>query len=214
MDNYIGANRGIRNGGWSQYDGEWWCSSGIFGSLAFLLYDQTGEQRYLDAALGAVDWTNNKRLPDFKPYALDEMGPCLVMYVLEAYSAGMPKLLADNTRREATRARWSEALDWMRANQGGRGSGQKWSDYSTQWGSKFGGLPFHMYVYACSHPGNGRIRTAADAELAYATREIAKETKPGLSQLAAFAMMSYAERISPGAIYRNSRASTQPAGHH
>jgi hypothetical protein len=151
---------------------------------------------------------------NFKPYDLDEMGPCLLMYLLEAYSAGMPKLIADHKRAEAIRARWQEALEWMQANQGGRGSGHKWSDYSTQWGSKFGGLPFHIFMYARAVRGNDRLRTAADAELVYVTKEIAKDAKPGLSQLAAFAMMSYAERISPGALYRSSRASTQPVREH
>ena len=36
--------RRIRNGQWPKFDGEWWCSSGIFGSLLFMLYNETGER--------------------------------------------------------------------------------------------------------------------------------------------------------------------------
>jgi len=53
MEKYVGPSGGIRNGLWPKFDGEWWCSSGIFGSLAFLLYDETGQKRYLKTALGA-----------------------------------------------------------------------------------------------------------------------------------------------------------------
>ena len=56
---------GVRNGLWPKFDGEWWCSSGIFASLAFLLYDETGDERYLKTALGAVDSLN--RLDDKDP---------------------------------------------------------------------------------------------------------------------------------------------------
>lgn len=211
MDNYIGPNGGIRNGLWPKYDGEWWCSSGIFGSLAFLLYDETGERRYLNAALGAVDWMNTQRLSEFKPYTIDEMGPTLPMYLLEAYSAGMPKVTADRKRAKDVMRQWQENLAWMREHQGGRGSKEKWSDYTHQWGSKFGGLPFHMYVYARHVHGNESVAKAADEELAYVTSEIGRIDKPGLSQLAAFALMSYAERVSPGTIYRSSRTATRPA---
>src|SRR5664279_3837036 len=47
LGNYIGPGGGICNGLWPKFDGEWWCSSGTFASLAFLLYEETGEKRYL-----------------------------------------------------------------------------------------------------------------------------------------------------------------------
>ena len=77
MDNYIGPSGGIRNGLWPKFDGEWWCSSGTFGSLAFLLYDETGDERYLKTALGVVDWLNSLDPDKAQPYPLSEMGPAL-----------------------------------------------------------------------------------------------------------------------------------------
>ena len=81
----------------------------------------------------------------------------------------------------------------------------KWDDYNSQWGSKFGGLPFQMYVYA-RHLGELQdVGTAADRELRYISSLLFKDGEPVLSQLTAFSMMSYAEKLSPGALYRKSK---------
>ena len=100
-------------------------------------------------------------------------------------------------------ARWAKVFDWMAKNQGA----QAGFDYITQWGSKFGGLPFHMYVYANRVPGNEKLARAADRELRHIA-DILKKT-PASEQpripLGMFAAMSYAERLSPGSIYRTSR---------
>ena len=79
MDNYIGPSGGIRNGLWPKFDGEWWCSSGTFGSLAFLLYDETGDERYLKIALRVLDWLNSLDPDKAQPYPLSDMGPTLPM---------------------------------------------------------------------------------------------------------------------------------------
>lgn len=60
LDNYVGPDGGIRNGGWDKFDGEWWCSSGTFGSLCFLLYQETGQGTYRDAGLRVIDWRNRQ----------------------------------------------------------------------------------------------------------------------------------------------------------
>ncbi len=112
MDNYIGPSGGIRNGLWPKFDGEWWCCSGIFASLAFLLYDETGDERYLKTALGAVDWLNALDPEKDKTYPLSEMGPTYPMYVLEGYSAGISHLRPGTERRKAALARISWYLDW------------------------------------------------------------------------------------------------------
>jgi hypothetical protein len=43
MDNYVRYSGGITDGLWSKFNGEWWCSTGFFGSLAFVLYDETAD---------------------------------------------------------------------------------------------------------------------------------------------------------------------------
>lgn len=209
MDNYVSPDGGIRNGLWPQYDGPWWCSSGIFGSLALMLHDVTGDEAYLKTGLGALDWLNRHKLNEHEEYPLDQMGPTLPMYVLETHSTAMPRAMRDSRRRDPTLALWREALVWITAHQASRGNNPKYS-YDSQWGTKFGGLPFHMYVYARHVPGSEDVRQAADRELEYVAGELAKGPSPAakakphgpLTQLAVFAMLSYAERLSPGAIYR------------
>ena len=202
LDNYIGPSGGIRNGLWPRFDGEWWCSSGIFGSLGFLLYDETGDKRYLKAALGAVDWLNGLDPEQAQPYPLTEMGPTLPMYVLEAYSAGLSHLKADNGRGKAAASRISWLLDWTASQQAKPPREREWPA-DLRWGMKFGGLPFHQYVHARVLPDGQKVSATADREMeSLAGIVFTKQVE--LTQLPVFMMMSYAERVSPGVIYRNS----------
>ena len=203
MDNYIGPSGGIRNGLWPKFDGEWWCCSGIFGSLAFRLYDETGDERYLKAALGALDWLNGMEPDKDQAYPLSDMGPALPMYVLEAYSAGLSHLKAGSDRHKAALKRIAWYMDWTARQQDKPPQERQWPA-EVRWGMKFGGLPFHQYVYSRALPDGQKLSTAADRELERLAGMVFAKP-PELTQLAAFMMMSYAERVSPGAIYRNSR---------
>jgi hypothetical protein len=206
MDNYIGPSGGIRNGLWPKFDGEWWCSSGIFGSLAFLLYDETGDERYLKVALGVVDWLNRLELAEAQPYPLSEMGPTLPMYVLEAYSAGLPHLKPGSEPRKMALTRISSALDWVAKQQRQAPRERQWPA-DLKWGMKFGGLPFHQYVYSRVLPDGPKLAVAADREITQLA-SLVFSNKLQLTQLPVFMMMSYAERLSPGSIYKRSDART------
>jgi hypothetical protein len=212
MDNYVGPSGGIRNGLWPKFDGEWWCSSGIFASLAFLLYDETGEERYLKVALGVVDWLNRIELAEAKPYPLTEMGPTLPMYVLEGYSAGLPHLKAGSERRKQALTRITSALDWIDQQQRQAPRERQWPA-NVKWGMKFGGLPFHQYVYSRVLPVGPKLAASADGEMKR-LEPLVFADKVELTQLPVFMMMSYAERLSPGTIYRHSgrghRAASSP----
>jgi len=75
-----------------------------------------------------------------------------------------------------------------------------------QWGSKFGGVPFHLYVYAQHVPGNEEAVALADRELRHISGVLAQSPPSNQrDQLALFVMVSCAERISPGCIYRTSK---------
>ena len=202
IDNYVGPEGGITDGLWSKYDGQWWCSSGVFGSLAFLLHDETGEEQYLAVALGALDWLNRLDYTNVKHISFKDAAPSVIMYIFEAHSAAWPHLEPGSERHKATIAQFCRALRWMSENQTGRGGQHEW-DYNSQWGSKLGGLPFHMYVYAKHVPGNQEVITAADQELRYISDLLLE--KPSLNQLTAFSLFSYAEKVSPGGIYRKSK---------
>jgi hypothetical protein len=202
MNNYLGPSGGIRNGLWPKFDGEWWCSSGIFGSLAFLLYDETGDERYLKTALDAVGWLNALDPEKDKTYPLSEMGPTYPMYVLEAYSAGFSHLKPLSDRRKAALARISWYLDWTARQQSKPPRERQWPA-DVRWGMKFGGLPFHQYVYSRSLPESQKLSAAADREMEN-LGSIVFAKQPELTQLSVFMMMSYAEHLSPGTIYQSS----------
>ena len=203
MDNYLGKSGGVCNGLWPKSDGEWWCSSGIFGSLAFLLYDETGDQHYLKAAEGVVDWLNRLDPDKDKLYPLSEMGPTYPMYVLEAYSAGLSHLKPGSDLHQVALARIAWYMDWVAKQQSQPPRERQWPA-NVQWGLKFGGLPFHQYVYSRLVPGHQPLAAAADREME-SLAGIVFAKRPELTQLPMFMMLSYAERLSPGAIYRNSQ---------
>jgi len=202
MDNYVGPSGGIRNGLWPKFDGEWWCSSGIFASLAFLLYNETGDERYLRTALGAVDWLNALDPEKDKTYPLSEMGPTYPMYVLEGYSAGISHLKSGTERRKAALARISWYLDWTASQQSKPPRARQWPA-DVRWGMKFGGLPFHQYVYSRALPDGQKLSAAADREMQSLAGMVFTH-QPELTQLSVFMMMSCAERVSPGVVYQNS----------
>ena len=205
MKNYVGPAGGITDGLWSRFDGEWWCSSGIFASVAFMLYDRTGEDRYRKVGEGAVDWLNHLEIRKAQHISFEEAAPSVIMYVFEGYSTALPFLKPGTELHKGALAQIAFALDWMAKNQAGRGVKSKW-DYQTQWGSKLGGLPFHMLIYACHLPDGEKVRTAADQEIRHLSTLLFKEPTPKFTQLTMFSMMSYAEKLRPGAIYRKEKA--------
>ena len=201
IDNYVGPSGGITDGLWSSFNGEWWCSTGIFGSLCFVLYDQTADPEYLKVGRGAIDWLNRQRFENSSHISFKEAAPTVLMYVFEAYSAGMPRLKADPPRWRASLVEVRRALDWMAANQAGRAR-SAWN-YNSQWGCKLGGLPFHQYVWLRYLPDGPQITAAADQELDHLTRLLSVDPQKQF-QLAVFSLMSYAERLCPGGLYRTS----------
>jgi len=211
MDNYLGKSGGIRNGLWDKFDGEWWCCTGIFGSLSFLLYQETMDDQYLEVGRRAIEWLNRQDWAKTGPYPLEMMGPAMAMYSLEVYSAGESHLPGDSEIRKATAEQVTRFLDWLAAHPGGSEGDKQWP-YKSQWGSKYGGLPFHIYICSRYLPTGKNPKGQADRLLDEVVSFIFAAEKPALSQVAAFAMMSCAERVRPGGIYRQSSKviSTQP----
>ena len=206
IDNYIGPEGGVRPGLWKPFDGQWWCSTGIFGSLAFLLYYETGEEIYRKAAYGALDWLNRLDFYHVEgPISFEERSPTVVMYILETYSVALPHLEPGSQRRRIALDQLTKTLKWMSENQRGRVPSLTWDYNSHNFGVKFGGLPFHMYADAQYVSDPAALRAAADQEMRYIASVLWKDGPPSITQLAAFTMMSYAERENPGAVYRVSK---------
>ncbi|MGB9772470.1 MAG: hypothetical protein ACPL4I_00395 [Bacteroidota bacterium] len=207
MENYIRPSGGVTDGLWPEFDGEWWCSSALFGSLAFLLYKNTGEERYLNVALGVVDWLNKLDLSNVQqPLPLSRQGPAMPMYVLEAYSAGWQYMSKDSARKEAASAQILWCLNWTVDQQQKPVSQREWqltashAQHTGWWGAKYGGLPFHQYIFS-RYFARQDLMVAADREMQQLAK-IAFANENSFTQLESFMMMSYAERLNPGAIYR------------
>jgi len=201
-DNWVRPSGGVTDGYWPKSADEWWCSTGIYGSLAFCLYKETRNPRYLQIGLGTIDWLNGQDLlAPVEFFPPKEITPTVLMYCLEAYSAAYPHLQPGSARQKAALDQAAKFCQWLNENGGGRAG----IDYVSQWGSKFGGLPFHLYTYAAQLPSKDAVVAVADEELRYIATALKKAPASNQrDQLALFAVMSYAERLSPGSIYRTS----------
>ncbi len=215
LENYVGEEGGIRNGLWPRFDGEWWCSSGIFGSLLFMLHGETGEPQYLERGRGVIGWLNKLEIETAGPLTLKEMGVTMPMYVLEAYSTAWPKLEPGSELFQGALAQVESNMSWIEEKSVlGEGGGvhaqgeeaaPRASGLHSQWGSKTGGLPFHMYIYGRRTEGREGLVAQGDEIMRHVIHRLRTEPQEGLSQLAAFGMFSLAERLSPGGIYRTTR---------
>lgn len=202
IKNYVRPSGGVSDGLWSKSTNEWWCSSGIFGSFLFNLYANTGDKRYLKTALGVTDWLNGWDLTKDQPFPLSQQGPAMVMYVMEDYSAGWPWISTDETGKKAALVKVAWCLNWIAEQQRKPIAERQWQP-TTGWGMKFGGLPFHQYVFS-RYFANDNLSMAGDAEM-QRLAPIVFTGEPKMTQLPMFMLMSYAERLTPGAIYRVNR---------
>lgn len=197
---YVKPSGGVSDGLWSRSSEAWWCSSGLFGSFLFNLYAVTGDKQYLQTALGATDWLDKWDLTKDQPFPLAQQGPAMIFYVMENYSAGWPYIEKDAAIQQAALAKANWCLDWITTQQAKSPDDRQWP-VTKGWGLKFGGLPFHEYVFSQYLPDGKNLAATGDAEL-QRLAAIVFAKKPEFNQLSAFIMMSYAERLDPGAIYR------------
>ena len=203
MDNYVGPEGGITNGLWSGYDGQWWCSTATFGSLAFLLYEETREERYLKVAIDALNWTIRHDFRQVKPITFQQRPSGVIFYCFELYVTGLKHVEPGSSQYEAAMRQIDLALAWMAENQKSRGADVP--DYLER-NVDMAGLPYLMYAFARQVPQHRELAASADGELRYIGNLLLKDGKPSVSRLLVWevmtwGMMSYAERLSPGALH-------------
>jgi hypothetical protein len=203
MKNYVKPSGGVSDGLWSKSSNEWWCSSGLFGSFLFNLYASTGDKDYLKTALGITDWLNQWDLTKDQPFPLSQQGPAMIMYVMENYSAGWPYISKDEDRKKAAQAKVDWCFNWIDEQQQKPVADRQWPS-TTGWGMKFGGLPFHQYVFS-RYLSDEKYSAAGDAEMQRLAPIVFANDPPQLSQLPMFMLMSYAERLAPGDIYKSKK---------
>ncbi len=208
IDNYVRTSGGITDGLWT-YPDEWWCSTATFGALMFLAHDETKDPEYLTVALGATDWLNRHDFHKDEKPAFEAFNPGMVFYCFEFYAAALPHLDAGSPRRTAAEAHIAEAFRWFAQNQKGRGAKSEWNYFD---GSTYmSGNPYLMYVFAQHLPQYHDQVAEADKELRYVTGLLyadgkkPRATKLQVWELMTWAMMSYAERLSPGSLFHASR---------
>lgn len=207
MENYVGEEGGITNGLWSGYAGEWWCSSATFGSLAFLLYEETREEKYLKVANGALDWMIQRDFREVKPITFQQRPSGIIFYCFELYATGLKHLEQGSPRYDSAMRQIDLALAWMAQNQKTRGADVP--DYLVR-NVDMAGLPYLMYAFARRLPQHGDLVDPADRELRYIGDLLLARGKPNVSRLLVWevmtwGMMSYAERLSPGALHHTLR---------
>ena len=201
MKNYVKPSGGVSDGLWHQSSNEWWCSSGIDGSFFFNLYAATGDKRYLKTALGITDWLNGWDLTKDQPFPLSQQGPAMIFYVLENYSAGWPYIAKDEARKKAAGEKVAWCFNWIAEQEAKAPADRQWPP-TVGWGMKFGGIPFHQYIFSRHFPDGDKLVAAGDTELQKLTPFVFNG-KLEVTQLPMFMLMSYAERINPGTIYRS-----------
>jgi hypothetical protein len=218
LENYIGSNGGITDGIYDKFDGEYYCSAGTVGSLFLLLYDETREKAYLEAGLNAVNWLSMQDLYNSTDLFLPtlrkreggrEMNNGTMFYYLEAYSAGMPHILSGMCQvlEELTREQIAVLMKWFPENLLGKGESGTVTKYDSAWRvAKFGGLPFHIYIYNNRQIVDSKIVDIADKQLNIIISELFARDEQLITEATAFTMFSMAEKLSPGLIYRNSKS--------
>jgi hypothetical protein len=210
IDNYVSKDGGIQNGLWATYSGPWWCSSATFSTAAYLLYAETGDPQCLKVATGATDWLLRHDFRKTDPPAWDAMGgsPAVVFYCGESHAIALKCLPPADPRRKALAAQVALMVQWMQENQQGRGAKSQ-LNYLKE-ATYMAGIPCLMYAFAEALPEHPNLSQAADQELDYVHGLLWKNGPPQLSlletwELTTWAMMSYAEKLRPGALYRTSR---------
>jgi hypothetical protein len=214
MENYVKPEGGISNGLWPESDGPWWASTAIFGTLAFVLYEETGEEQYLNVGKAGVRWLVRTDFHDFKPITFEQRASGIIFYTFEFYLAALKHFPPDSSEHQAILKQFDSALEWMAKNQKSRGANIP--DYVEK-NVDLAGLPYLMYGFAGANPRFRDLTPLADGELDYIGKLLLANGDPNVSKLMVWevmtwGMLSHAERLKPGALLRGSRTPTNRRG--
>ena len=215
INNYVRSDGGITDGIWNGYADQWWCSTATFGSMSYLLYDQTGDARHWQAASNATNWMLTHDFYGSNPPEWDGLGssgaPGVALYVGEFYALALDHLPQDDPRRTAIVGQVDELLDWMADNQ----KTQNPNSTIDYWGhTHMAGLPYLQFVLA-RELGRDDLIPVAKAELEYIV-DLIDADGPRVSRnptwsMITWAMTSYAELLSPGALYNDPAPVPEPS---
>jgi hypothetical protein len=207
IQNCARENGGVTNGSWWGTDGPWWCSTATFGSASHQLYRETKRPEYLKVACGTTDWLASHDWRQRQPPEWDALNglPSVAIYCGENYASAVNNLSPEDSRRHAIAKQIATIVEWLANNQQGRGAKND-LNYRTE-ADYMPGMPYLMYVFARELPEYKGLDTAADQELKYVHQMFWKDGDPKISlvetwEFMAWMMLSYAEKVSPGSLYR------------
>jgi hypothetical protein len=131
----------------------------------------------------------------------------IIFYCFELYVTGLRYLKPGSQQYERAIRQIDLALDWMAKNQKTRGANVP--DYVVR-NVDMAGLPYLMYTFARQLPQHRGLNELADCELRYIGDLLLRDGTPNVSRLMVWevmtwGMMSYAERLRPGAMHRSSK---------
>jgi len=213
MDNFVRDSGGVTDGYWDKSDEEWWCSTALFTSAAFQLYNLVGGESYREAALQGVDWLLEFEYGDTILYDFEDGAPTTIFYILEAYSSALPYLHPSTTRQGRVFERLSQTVEWIVDNQNAEGT---WDYKPDNWGVKLGGLPCHLLIYlkhvpdkearkrVCISPAGKSVpfeQLVSDSARKALNYFSSQEVGEIFTQRYAFNMISYAELLCPDELY-------------
>jgi hypothetical protein len=209
MDNYIGPEGGITNGHWSGYAGQWWCSTATAGSLLLLLYEETGEERYLRAGRAALEWMVRQDFRQAKPITFQQRPSGIIFYCFELYAIGLRHLTPDSPSYRLAQGQIAEAVAWMKEHPIKQVPGD-WEIFDIH--SDIAGLPYLKLIFARELSQYRQLSITADEDLARIAGWLFSRGDPPVSRLIpwevmSWGMLSFAERLSPGLLFRASQSS-------
>ena len=110
-------------------------------------------------------------------------------------------------------AQVAAAAQWWAENQQGRGAKSSLNYVGDA--TYMGGMPYLMYSLARQLPQQRDLAKEADRELRHLAGLLLKNGEPPLSniytwELMTWTMVSYAEKLSPGSLYRSSSPPIMP----
>ena len=233
MDNYVGPEGGITNGHWPGYAGQWWCSTATAGSFLLLLYEETGEERYLRAGRAALEWMVRQDFREVKPITFQQRPSGIIFYCSELYAIGLRHLTPDSPSRRLTQRQIAEAVAWMKehpikqvrftstqealvppSSSAVKQMPGDWEHFDIH--TDMAGLPYLKLIFARELSQHQQLAITADEDLVRIARWLFSRGDPPISQLIpwevmSWGMLSFAERSSPGLLFR---ASDRPIGQH
>jgi hypothetical protein len=141
-DNYTNPDGGVSDGIWGNFTDSWWSSTANFGAFSIVMYEHTGQQKYLDRGLKAFDYLSTQGIENFAYPSFEQEAPAIVFYVGEFYVRALPHVRG-TPRESVTIQQLQFFMNWLASNQKSRNSGSS-VDY---WHMTYmAGMPYIMYA--------------------------------------------------------------------